>query len=159
MDKAAHSPGHDHHAMMEMDFRRRFIISSAITAPVLLLSPTIQGWFGFTIPRFPGYDMILFLLASAIAFYGGIPFYKGAAASLRRGVLGMMVLVSLAVAAGYLFSVVSTFVFADAVDFYWEISTLVVLLLFGHWMEMRMTRRASGALRELAKLIPPWPTS
>lgn len=155
MDLAAHSPGHDHHAMMEVDFRRRFIVSTVITVPVLLLSPTIQGWFGFTIPRFPGYDMILFLLASAITFYGGIPFYKGAAASLRRGVLGMMVLVSLAVAAGYLFSVASTFIFADAVDFYWEISTLVVFLLFGHWMEMRMTRRASGALRELAKLIPP----
>ena len=155
MDMAAHSPGHDHHAMMETDFRKRFIVSTVITVPVLLLSPTIQGWFGFTIPRFPGYDTILFLLASAITFYGGIPFYKGAATSLRQGVLGMMVLVSLAVAAGYLFSVASTFIFADAVDFYWEISTLVVFLLFGHWMEMRMTRKASGALQELAKLIPP----
>jgi Cu2+-exporting ATPase len=155
MDMAAHSPGHDHHTMMEMDFRKRFIVSVIITVPVLLLSPTIQGWFGFMIPRFPGYDIILFLLASAITYYGGIPFYKGAATSLRRGLLGMMVLVSLAVGAGYLFSVASTFIFADAVDFYWEISTLVVFLLFGHWMEMRMTRRASGALQELVKLIPP----
>jgi len=150
-----HAPSHDHHAMMEADFKRRFIVSLAITVPVLLLSPTIQKWFNFSLPEFPGKDLLLFILASVIAFYGGWPFYKGAAKSIREGILGMMVLVSLAVGSGYLFSVAATFVFADAVDFYWEISTLVVFLLFGHWMEMKMTRRASGALQELVKLIPP----
>jgi len=150
-----HPPEHDHHAMMEADFKRRFIISLVVTIPVLLLSPTIQDWFNFSLPRFPGYDLLLFLLASIIAFYGGWAFYRGAVKSIRRGVLDMMVLVSLAVVAGYLFSVAATFVFTGVIDFYWEISTLVVFLLFGHWMEMKMTRRASGALRELVKLIPP----
>ena len=151
----AHPPEHDHHAMMEADFKRRFIVSLVFTVPVLILSPTIQGWFGFEIPRFLGYDLSLFLLASVIALYGGWPFYKGAAESIRRGMLGMMVLVSVAVASGYLFSIAATFIFTEAADFYWEISTLVIFLLFGHWMEMKMTRRASGALNELVKLIPP----
>ena len=140
---------------MAQDFKRRFFVSLAITAPILLMSPTIQGWFGFTVPRFPGYDFALFALASAVAFYGGLPFYRGARRDLERGVLGMMVLVSLAVTVGYVFSVAATFLFTGVGDFYWEISTLVVFLLFGHWMEMRMTSRATGALQELVKLIPP----
>lgn len=146
---------HDHHAMMEQDFKRRFLVSILITVPILLLSPTIQGWFNFSIPQFPGYNLVLFGLATVIAVYGGWPFYKGAYESIQQGVLGMMVLVSIAVATGYLFSVATTFIITDVGDFYWEISTLVVFLLFGHWMEMRMTRRATGALQELVKLIPP----
>jgi Cu2+-exporting ATPase len=151
----AHPPEHDHHAMMEADFKKRFIISLVFTVPVLVMSPTIQSWFGFSIPRFQGYNLILFLLSSIIALYGGLPFYRGAVKSIKRGVLDMMVLVSIAVVSGYLFSVAATFIFTGVVDFYWEISTLVVFLLLGHWMEMKMTRRASGALRELVKLIPP----
>ena len=148
--------GHsDHHAMMELDFRKRFYVSLLITGPILLLSPTIQLWFNFIVPKFPGYDYVLFGLATIIAIYGGWPFYKGAYESIKKGVLGMMVLVSLAVSTGYLFSVATTFILVDTVDFYWEISTLIVFLLFGHWMEMRMTRRATGALQELVKLIPP----
>jgi Cu2+-exporting ATPase len=150
-----HEGHHDHHAMMEQDFKRRFFVSLLITGPILVLSPTIQQWFNFTIPKFPGYDYLLFGLASVIALYGGWPFYKGAYESIQNGVLGMMVLVSIAVGTGYLFSAAATFIFTDTVDFYWEISTLVVFLLFGHWMEMRMTRRATGALQELVKLIPP----
>jgi Cu2+-exporting ATPase len=150
-----HTPSHDHHAMMETDFKRRFIVSLIITIPVLFLSPTIQNWFNFDIPRFPGYNIVLFILATIIAVYGGWPFYEGARKSLRTGIFDMMVLVSLAVGSGYLFSVAATFIFTGVVDFYWEISTLVVFLLFGHWMEMKMTRRASGALQELVKLIPP----
>ncbi|MFC1803069.1 heavy metal translocating P-type ATPase [Thermoproteota archaeon] len=155
MDHSERSGHHDHHAMMELDFKRRFLVSSVITGPILVLSPTIQDWFKFTVPQFPGYDYVLFGLATVIAIYGGWPFYKGAYESIQKGILGMMVLVSIAVGTGYLFSVASTFIFVDTVDFYWEISTLVVFLLFGHWMEMRMTRRATGALQELVKLIPP----
>ena len=147
--------GESHHAMMEKDFKHRFIVSIIITVPILFLSPTIQDWFNFTIPRFPGYKYILFGLATVIALYGGWPFYKGAKRDLDRRVLGMMVLVSIAVGTGYLYSVAATFILTDVTDFYWEISTLVVFLLFGHWMEMRMTRRATGALEELVKLIPP----
>jgi Cu2+-exporting ATPase len=146
---------YNHHAMMEQDFKKRFYVSLIVTVPVLLLSPTIQQWFNFVIPRFPGYNLILFSLATVIALYGGWPFYKGAYESIQNRVLGMMVLVSVAVGTGYLFSVATTFIITDVGDFYWEISTLVVFLLFGHWMEMKMTRRATGALQELVKLIPP----
>jgi len=150
-----HEGGGSHHEHMAQDFKRRFFVSLAVTVPILLMSPTVQGWFGFTLPRFPGYDLALFALASAVALYGGLPFYRGARRDLERGVLGMMVLVSLAVTVGYVFSVAATFLFTGVGDFYWEISTLVVFLLFGHWMEMRMTSRATGALQELVKLIPP----
>lgn len=147
--------GGKHHAMMEQDFKRRFFVTLVITFPILVLSPTIQSWLNFTLPRFPGYDYILFLLATIVAIYGGWPFYTGAKRDLERGVLGMMVLVSIAVGTGYLFSVAATFILSDVPDFYWEISTLVLFLLFGHWQEMRMTRRATGALEEIIKLIPP----
>ncbi|MGD2176602.1 MAG: heavy metal translocating P-type ATPase [Anaerolineae bacterium] len=144
---------HDHHATMERDFRRRFWVVLAVTIPVLILSPTIQQWFGFSL-TFPGARYLLFALASVITFYGTWPFYKSARRALRTGVLDMSVLVSLAVSAGYLFSVGATFIFT-AVDFYWEISTLVAVLLLGHWLEMRAVRGTAGALKELVKLIPP----
>ncbi len=145
--------GHDHHAMMEQDFRRRFWVVLALSVPVLLLSPTIQNWFGFTL-TFPGARYVLFALATVITFYGAWPFYNNARKALRTGVLDMNVLVSLAVSAGYLFSVGATFIFT-AVDFYWEVATLVLVLLLGHWLEMRAVRGTAGALRELVKLIPP----
>jgi len=145
--------GHDHHAMMEQDFRRRFWVVLALTIPVLLLSPTIQQWFGFSL-TFPGYRYLLFAMATVITFYGTWPFYKNARQALRTGILDMSVLVSIAVSAGYLFSVGSTFIFT-AVDFYWEVSTLVAVLLLGHWLEMRAVRGTAGALKELTKLIPP----
>lgn len=145
--------GHDHHAMMEQDFRRRFWVVLALTIPVLILSPTIQQWFGFSL-TFPGYRYLLFAMATVITFYGTWPFYKNARQALRSGVLDMSVLVSIAVSAGYLFSVGATFFFT-AVDFYWEISTLVAVLLLGHWLEMRAVRGTAGALKELTRLIPP----
>ena len=149
----AKAEGHDHHAMMEQDFRRRFWAVLTLTVPVLLLSPTIQRWFGYTL-TFPGARYALFALATAITLYGTWPFYKNARKALRSGLLDMSVLVSTAVSVGYLFSVGATFLFT-AVDFYWEISTLVVVLLLGHWMEMRAVRGTAGALRELVRLIPP----
>jgi Cu2+-exporting ATPase len=140
--------------MMEEDFKRRFFISLILLGPVLVLSPTIQNWLGFSISRFFGYNYLLFLLASIIALWGAWPFYQGAKEELKKKVFGMMTLVSLAVGSGYLYSLGATFFF-EAMDFYWEISTLVAFLLFGHWMEMKAVRRASGALNELVKLIPP----
>ncbi|NIN95171.1 MAG: heavy metal translocating P-type ATPase [Anaerolineae bacterium] len=145
--------GHDHHAMMEADFRRRFWVILGLTVPVLVLSPTIQTWFGFTL-TFPGAQYLLFVLATVITFYGTWPFYKNAGKAVRSGLFDMNVLVSLAVSAGYLFSVGATFLYT-AVDFYWEVSTLVAVLLLGHWLEMRAVRGTAGALRELVKLIPP----
>jgi Cu2+-exporting ATPase len=154
MEEKGMAPAHDHHAMMEAEMKRRFFVSLVLSVPVLLLSPTIQGWFNFSIPRFPGYDFVLFVVATTVVGYGGIVFFRGARKSLRNRVADMSVLVSIALLSGYFYSVGSTFFF-EAADFYWEISTLVVFLLFGHWMEMKAVRGASGALRELVKLIPP----
>src|SRR5712692_8281778 len=133
---------HDHGSMMEQDFRRRFFVVLVLTIPVLVLSPTIQSWAGYRLPNLPASNLILAAFASVIALYGGLPFFRGAATSLRARPADMDVLVS--------FAFLST-----ASDFYWEISTLVLFLLFGHWMEMRSVSSASGALRELVKLIPP----
>ncbi|HZD59663.1 MAG TPA: HAD-IC family P-type ATPase, partial [Anaerolineae bacterium] len=144
----------NHHAMMEGELRRRFIVAFIFTIPILILSQTIQNLVGFSLPRFTGQDIVMLLLATVVAVYGGLFFYREALGSLRLRLLDMNVLVSLAVIAGYLYSVAATFLF-PAVEFYWEISTLVVVLLFGHLMEMRSVRGASGALRELVKLIPP----
>lgn len=145
--------GGGHHAGMEEEFRRRFIVTAILTIPVLLLSPMIQQWLSFSF-TFPGQMYVLWGLASIIAIWGAWPFYRGAAQALPTGTFDMNVLVSVAVGSGYLFSTAATFIFA-APEFYWEISTLVVFLLFGHWMEMRSLRGATGALRELIKLIPP----
>src|SRR3989475_7945888 len=154
----AHATGrpaeHDHNAMMEQEMRRRFLVVLVLAIPVLILSPTIQSWTRFRLPDLSGLNFVLVVLASIIVLYGGGPFYRGAATALRARSADMDVLVSLAVLSGYLYSVAATFLFV-APDFYWEVSTLVLFLLFGHWMEMRAVRGASGALRELVKLIPP----
>jgi Cu2+-exporting ATPase len=151
----AHVPApHDHHAMMEADMKRRFYVALLLTAPILILSPSVQKWFNYSLPPFAGDRLLLFALASAVVLYGGWVFFKGAAKALRIGRFDMNTLVTIAVLSGYLYSVGATFLF-EAVDFYWEISTLVTFLLFGHWMEMKAVRGASGALRELVKLIPP----
>ena len=147
-------PPEDHHAMMARDMKRRFFVVAIITGPVLILSPTIQMWLGLTIPSFPGLNLLLFSLATVIAGYGGWPFYTGAVKSLRNRKADMDVLVSVAVLTGYSYSVGATFFFV-APDFYWEVSTLVLVLLFGHWMEMRSILGSTGALRALVKLIPP----
>ncbi|MDI7277213.1 MAG: heavy metal translocating P-type ATPase, partial [Anaerolineae bacterium] len=142
------------HRHMEQEFSRRLWVSAALTIPVLILSPTIQSTFGFRLPPFPGDRLLLLLLATAIVFYGGWPFYVGARRALRSRSADMNVLVSLAVLSGYLFSAASVLLMLG-VDFFWEISTLVLVLLFGHYMEMRAVGAAGGALRELARLIPP----
>ena len=143
-----------HHAMMAQDFKKRFFTALVVSIPVLILSPTIQNWFNFSVPTFPGDKFLLLFLASVIALYTAFPFYTGALGELKEKRFGMMVLVSLAVGSGYLYSVATTF-FIVAPDFYWEISTLVLVLLLGHWLEMRAVVGTSGALNELAKLIPP----
>ncbi|HSP78405.1 MAG TPA: heavy metal translocating P-type ATPase, partial [Myxococcaceae bacterium] len=154
--RGAHAPGAapaDHHLMMEKDFRRRFFVVLVLIVPTLALSPSIQEWLGFRL-EFPGRGILLALLASAIVFYGAWPFFKGAREQLASRNLGMDVLVSLAVTAGYLFSLAGTFLI-EAMDVYWEISTLVLAFLFGHWMEMRAVMGTAGALRALLQLIPP----
>ncbi|MFW9990598.1 MAG: heavy metal translocating P-type ATPase [Candidatus Odinarchaeota archaeon] len=142
-----------HHRMMARDMRNRFIITGLLAIPVLLLSPTIQQWTGLTALTFTGSEIVLLILSTIIVLLGGLPFYRGAYKSFKTRRADMNVLVSVAVVAGYLYSLGTTFLF-EAADFYWEISTLVVFLLFGHWMEMRAVSGASGALTELVKLVP-----
>ncbi len=145
---------HDHHAMMETQMKRHFLVAAIFTIPVLFLSPSIQQWVGYSLPESLGLDILLVLMASVVILYGGFVFYRGSVRSLRMHALDMNVLVTIALFAGYLYSVGATFLF-EAPDFYWEISTLATFLLFGHWMEMKAQRSASGALKELVKLIPP----
>lgn len=153
-EKMKHEGHENHHAMMMKEFRRKTLISFIFTIPVLFLSPTVQKWFGLGIPDFGFNTLFLVVFSSIIAIYGASPFYRGAVKSLKSRILDMNVLVSLAVGSGYLYSLGATFLFSAA-DFYWEISTLVLFLVFGHWMEMRAVMGASGALNELVKLIPP----
>ncbi len=145
---------HDHHAIMETEIKRRFIVAAVFTVPVLILSPSIQSWFGYTLSDSPIWNILLVIFASIVILYGGFFFYKGSVISLRKRLLDMNVLVSIALISGYLYSLGTTF-FAIGADFYWEISTLAAFILFGHWMEMRASRTATGAIRELVKLIPP----
>jgi len=144
----------NHHQQMIGALRRRFWVCLIVTIPILLLSETIQNLLGFSIPSFAGQDILIFILGSIVAIYGGSFFYKAAIDSLKERVADMNVLVSLAVLSGYIYSTVVMF-FPTGVEFFWEIATLVVILLLGHLMEMRAVTGAAGALRELVKLIPP----
>ena len=146
---------HDHHAMMAAEFKRHFIVAAIFTIPVLVLSPSIQAWGGYSLPSSPVWSALLLIMASIAVLYGGTPFYRRVPASLRLHALDMNVLVTIALLSGYLYSVSITLGLLSAMDFYWEISTLAVFLLFGHWMEMRASITAAGALKELVKLIPP----
>ncbi len=146
---------HDHvdHTGMEESFKRRFFITIPFVLIILAFSPKIQEWFNFSI-EFVFRDFITFVLTSVIVLWAGIPFYQMAYAEIKAKKYGMMTLVALAVLSGYLFSVAATFLFKGE-NLYWEISTLVLAFLFGHWIEMRAVRGATGALTELVKLIPP----
>ena len=142
-----------HHTQMGHNFKTLFFQTLPVTGVILLLSPNIQRWFGYSLD-FSGINLVLFILGSVVALYGGRPFYSAARLEIAERNFGMMTLVSLAVLSGYFFSVAATFLFAGE-SLWWEISTLVSAFLFGHWMEMRAVMGTTGALAELAKLIPP----
>jgi Cu2+-exporting ATPase len=147
-----HGEHHDHHHMMIVDFRRRFWVSLALTVPVLLLAPMIQGWLGIAWD-FPGQLYVLFGLSTVIYFYGGWPFLKGLREELGKGAAGMMTLIAVAISAAYLYS--SAVVFGlEGKTFFWELATLIDVMLVGHWIEMRSVLGASRALEALAELMP-----
>jgi Cu2+-exporting ATPase len=135
-------------------FRKRFWISSALSIPVLFWSETVQGWFGYTAPDFPGSFLIVPVLATFIFIYGGFPFLSMAVFELRKRSPGMMTLISLAITVAYGFSMLTLIVPTIGDDFFWELVTLIDIMLLGHWMEMRSVRQASGSLGALAKLMP-----
>src|SRR5688572_22136761 len=145
-------PGHDHHTMMIDDFRRRFWISLFLTVPVLLLSEMIQHWLGFEI-KFPGDKYALLGLSSLIFFYGGRPFLKGFIDEIKAGSPGMMTLIALAITVAYVFSVAVNLGF-PGMDFFWELATLIVIMLLGHWLEMKSVLGASKALQLLVSMLP-----
>ncbi len=149
-----HNTQHNHHQHMVADFRKRFIVSIIITIPVLLLSPLIQSFLNIEeIFKFPGDLYVLFGLSTIIFFYGGWPFLKGLYNELRSKQPGMMTLIGLAITIAYVYSSAVVFGLEGKV-FFWELATLIVVMLLGHWIEMRSIMGASSALTELARLMP-----
>jgi P-type Cu2+ transporter len=134
-------------------FRNRFWVSLVLSMPVLLYAQMLQEWFGFTMPAFPGSQWIAPVLSIIIFAYGGVPFLQMAVPELRNRQPGMMTLISLAISVAFVYSL-GTLVVDIGEDLFWELVTLIVIMLLGHWLEMRGIRQASGALDELAKLMP-----
>ena len=135
-------------------FRDRFWLSLLLTIPVVIWSPHIEGLLGYTAPRFPGSDWIPAVLGTVVFFYGGLVFLKGAWRELQDRLPGMMTLISLAISVAFLFSLVVELGLITAEALWWELATLVTIMLLGHWVEMRSISQAQGALKELAKLLP-----
>ncbi|PRX65093.1 Cu2+-exporting ATPase [Cohnella sp. SGD-V74] len=147
------SHGVDKHAGHHVeDFRNRFIICVVFTVPILLLSPMIQMFMGVNW-RFPYDSVILFLLSSFVFFYGGVPFLTGAYRELKQKLPGMMTLIALAIVVAYGYSSLIVLGITE-VDFFWELATLIDIMLLGHWLEMRSIMGASNALEKLVQLIP-----
>jgi P-type Cu2+ transporter len=144
----------DHHAHMVADFRRRFWVALILGIPVVLLSPMIQQFMGVSGQwDFPGDAYIQFGFSSIVFFYGGWPFLTGLVDELTQKNPGMMTLIGLAITIAYTYSSAVVFGLAGKV-FFWELATLIIIMLLGHWMEMRSVMGASGALEELVKLMP-----
>lgn len=142
----------NHHTHMLEDFRKRFIVSLVLTFPVLLLSPTIQDFFNFEL-HVSGADYLTFLLSSVVYFYGGYPFLKGIKEELSEKMPGMMTLIAIAISVAYFYSSAVVFGLPGEI-FFWELVTLIDVMLLGHWLEMRSVMGASRALEELVKIMP-----
>ena len=144
--------GHDHHQMMIQDFKKRFWVSLIITIPILIFSPMIQGFFGYTL-LLPGNPFILLALSSFVYFWGGWPFLKGFAAEIKERSPGMMTLIAMAISVAYFYSAATVFGL-PGMDFFWELGTLIVIMLLGHWIEMKSVLGASKALQLLVSMMP-----
>lgn len=149
----AHHSHDDHDAMIE-DFRRRFRFSLALTIPILLLSPMLQMWAGLhEALRFPGDTWVLFALSTGIFLYGGRPFLRGFVEEWKKRNPGMMTLVAVAITTAFAYSAATVFGL-EGEGVFWELATLIDLMLLGHWIEMRSIMGASRALKSLATLMP-----
>ena len=146
--------GHDRHAGHSVAmFRDRFWISLALTIPTLLWGHMLQGAFGYHAPMFPGAKWIPPIFGTAVFLYGGRAFIQGAVGELKDRVPGMMTLIALAITVAFVFSAVVTLGY-PGMPLWEELSTLVTIMLLGHWVEMRSINQAQGAVKELAKLLP-----
>jgi Cu2+-exporting ATPase len=149
-------PAHhrDHHERMVGDFKRRFWICLILTIPIMALSPMIQGFLGLgSAIRFPGDTYLLFILSTVVYGYGGFPFLTGLIREVSSRQVGMMTLIGVAITAAYFYSVATVFGLRG-MDFFWELATLIDIMLLGHWIEMRSVMGASRALEALVKLMP-----
>ena len=146
--------GHDQHAGHSVAmFRDRFWLSLALTIPVVVYSDTVQDWFGYTAPSFPGSELIPPVLGTVVFLYGGSPFLRGAVQEIRHRRPGMMLLIGMAITVAFTASLATAFGWFD-LEFWWELAALVTIMLLGHWMEMRAIGQAQGALHTLAELLP-----
>jgi len=150
---AAHAAHADHAGHSPEAFRGRFWVSLLLTLPVLYLSEQLQAWFGYRAVSFPGSGWVNPLLGTALFLYGGLVFLRGARAELAARRPGMMTLVSLAITVAYAYSMAVAFG-APGMPFFWELGTLVVIMLLGHWLETASVQGASRALADLASLVP-----
>ena len=153
MDHHAGHGGHEDHGDHAAQFRDRFWLSLALTVPVVAYSEMVQEWLGFTPPQFPGSQWVAPVLGTTVFLYGGWPFLQGGLAEARSRQPGMMLLISLAILVGFAASAASALGLFD-LEFWWELALLIVIMLLGHWLEMRALGQASGALDALAALLP-----
>lgn len=153
-EHAVHSHG-EHAGHSTAMFKNKFWLSLALSIPVVIFSPMFAHLFGYQIPDFPGAAWIAPVLGSVIFFYGGLPFLKGGWKELRSKQPGMMLLITLAITIAFLSSWITTLGIGNFnLDFWWELALLVVIMLLGHWIEMRALGSARGALDALAELLP-----
>jgi Cu2+-exporting ATPase len=145
--------GHGGHGDHAAQFRDRFWLSLALTIPVVIYSEMVQEWLNFTPPQFPGSQWVAPVLGTIVFLYGGRPFLEGGLAELRSRQPGMMLLISLAILVAFGASAATVFGLVD-LEFWWELSLLIVIMLLGHWLEMRALGQASSALDALAALLP-----
>ena len=143
--------GHDHHAMIA-DFKKRFYAVLILTVPIMLLSEMIQQFIGVSW-QFTGSVYILFSLSTIVYFYGGWPFLKGWLEEIKARTPGMMFLIGFAITVAYVYSVATVFGL-QGMDFFWELSTLILIMLLGHWIEMKSVAGASKELEQLVQLMP-----
>ncbi len=144
--------GHDHHAMMIGDFKKRFYVVLVLTIPIMLLSEMIQHWLSIHL-TFSGSRYVLLVLSSAVFLYGGWPFLKGWLQEMKDSNPGMMTLIGFAITVAYIYSVATVFGLRG-MDFFWELATLILIMLLGHWIEMKSIAGASRELELLVQLMP-----
>ncbi len=152
-EHAGHGAAHADHTGHEQMFRRKFWVSLILSIPVVLYSSGLQMMLGISLPTFPGSQWLAPIFALVVFIYGGLPFLQMAVPELKNRQPGMMTLISLAISVAFIYSL-ATLVLPGQMDFFWELVTLIDIMLLGHWIEMRSVRQASGALNALAKLMP-----
>jgi Cu2+-exporting ATPase len=153
MQKQHHNHHGAHHEKMSRDFKRRFIVSLFLTPPVIILSPLVRTLLGLDFLSFPGDTYVLLGFSTLVYIYGGYPFLKGLIQEVRKRNLGMMTLIGVAISVAYIYSAAVVFGL-EGTMFFWELVTLIDIMLLGHWIEMRSVMGASRALEELVKILP-----